>query len=99
MEDLRAAMSEILSAFRPGRNGFLTSLLRGKRVEKILFAATKADHLHHVQHPQLTGIMEALTRDARDRARFNGAKTSALSIASLRAQVVPLLSPLVPLVF
>ena len=85
VEDLRAAMSEILSAFRPGRNGFLTSLLRGKRVEKILFAATKADHLHHVQHPQLTGIMEALTRDARDRARFNGAKTSALSIASLRA--------------
>jgi uncharacterized protein len=24
---------------------------RGKRVERILFAATKADHLHHTQHP------------------------------------------------
>ena len=84
-EDLRAAMSDILGSFKPGRNGFLTQLLRGKRVEKILFAATKADHLHHSQHASLTAIMEALTRDARDRARFAGAQTSAMSLASLRA--------------
>lgn len=85
VEDMRHAMADILSAFRPGRNDFLTRLLMGKRVEKILFAATKADHLHHTQHPRLTAIMEALTRDARDRARFAGAETSAMSIASLRA--------------
>jgi predicted YcjX-like family ATPase len=85
VEDMRHAMADILSAFRPGRNAFLTQLLLGKRVEKILFAATKADHLHHSQHAKLTGIMEALTRDARDRAQFAGAKTAAMSIASLRA--------------
>ena len=85
VEDMRGAMSEILSSFRPGRNAFLTRLLMGKRVEKILFAATKADHIHHTQHPRLTSIMEALTRDTRDRARFAGAQTAALSIASLRA--------------
>lgn len=85
VEDLRAAMSETLGAFRPGRNSFLTGLLGGRRVEKILFAATKADHLHHSQHAQLTAIMEALTREARERARFAGAKTQALAIASLRA--------------
>ena len=85
VEDMRGAMSEILSSFRPGRNAFLTRLLMGKRVEKILFAATKADHIHHTQHPRLTSIMEALTRDARDRAKFAGAQTAALSIASLRA--------------
>lgn len=85
VEDMRGAMAEILSSFRSGRNAFLTKLLLGKRVEKILFAATKADHLHHSQHPQLTAITEALTRDARDRARFAGAQTAALSIAALRA--------------
>lgn len=85
VEDMRAAMSEILSAFRPGRNAFLTQLFRGKRVEKILFAATKADHLHHSQHARLAAIMEALTRDARDRARFAGADTQALALAALRA--------------
>jgi len=87
VEDMRQAMSDILSAFRPGQNAFLSQLLLGKRVEKILFAATKADHLHHTQHARLTAIMEALTRDARDRAQFAGAKTSAMSIASLRATV------------
>ncbi|MGJ8544484.1 MAG: YcjX family protein [Sulfitobacter sp.] len=85
VEDLRHAMAETLAAFRPGRNNFLTGLLRGKRVEKILFAATKADHLHHSQHVKLTAIMEALTREARDRARFAGAQTEALAIAALRA--------------
>lgn len=85
VEDLRKAMGEILGAFRPGRNAFLSRLLRGRRVDRILFAATKADHLHHLQHPRLTAIIKALTRDARDRAQFAGAETAALSIASLRA--------------
>lgn len=85
VEDMRRAMAEILGTFRPGRNAFLGRLLRGRRVEKILFAATKADHLHHLQHPRLTAIMQALTRDAGDRARFAGAQTEALAIAALRA--------------
>lgn len=85
VEDLRQTLAETLTAFRPGRNAFLSQLLGGKRVEKILFAATKADHLHHLQHPQLTAIMEALIRDARDRAQFAGAETAALSLAALRA--------------
>jgi len=86
VEDLRRAMAGILGAFRPGRNSFLSAIM-GKRVEKILFAATKADHLHHKQHPRLTAIMEALLRDARDRADFAGAKTQAMAIAALRATV------------
>ena len=33
VEDMRRAMSEILGAFRPGRNAFLTRLLMGRQVE------------------------------------------------------------------
>ena len=87
VEDLRVAMAEILAVFRPGRNAWLARLLGGRRVERILFAATKADHLHHVQHPQLTAITAALLREARDRADFAGARTEAMSIAGLRATV------------
>lgn len=86
VEDLRRAMAGILGAFRPGRNRFLASIL-GRRIDRILFAATKADHLHHTQHPRLTAIMEALVRDARDRADFAGAQTGAMAIAALRATV------------
>lgn len=84
VEDMRRAMADILSAFRPGRSGWLSQILGTKRVERILFAATKADHLNHVQHPRLTNIVSAMLREARDRADFAGARTEAMSIASLR---------------
>ncbi|MBZ4022585.1 hypothetical protein CKO11_08960 [Rhodobacter sp. TJ_12] len=84
LEDLRQSMANILGAFRPGVPGFLMTLMGVKRVEKILFAATKADHLHHAQHAKLTAITEALLREAKDRADFAGAQTTAMSLASLR---------------
>ncbi|MBC7133268.1 MAG: YcjX family protein [Roseovarius sp.] len=87
LDETRRAMAAILGAFRPGRNALLTQLLQGRRVERILFAATKADHLHHSQHARLTAIMEALLREARDRADFAGAETRAMAIAALRATV------------
>lgn len=87
VEDLRRTMADILTAFRPGLNSWLGRLTGTRRVEKILFAATKADHLHHSQHPRLTAIMEALVKDARARADYSGAGTEAMSISALRATV------------
>lgn len=87
VEDMRLAMAEILAAFRPGKVGWLGGLLGLRRVERILFAATKADHLHHAQHTKLTAIMAALVREAKDRADFAGADTAAMSVAALRATV------------
>jgi len=84
--ELGDALTAILGAFRPGRGSWLAPLL-GRRVERILFAATKADHLNHEQHGRLTAIAEALLRQARDRAAFAGAGTAAMSIAALRATV------------
>jgi len=86
VDDLRGAMADVLTCFRPGKNHWLSGIM-GKKVEKILFTATKADHLHHSQHPQLTAILEALLRDVKDRADFHGANTQAMSIAALRATV------------
>jgi len=86
VDDLRRTMAETLTAFRPGTNSWL-SALTGRRVERILFAATKADHIHHRQHPQLTAIMTALVDDAKRRADFAGAQTMAMSLAALRVTV------------
>ena len=86
VEDLRVAMADILHAFRPGRNTWLSRILTS-RVERIAFAATKADHLHHSQHAALAHIMQALVADARDRAAFKGARTESFALAALRATV------------
>lgn len=86
VEDLRTAMADILTCFKPGQNSFLSAIL-GKSVERILFASTKADHLHHSQHGALTTIMDALLRQAKDRADYKGATTQSLSLAGLRTTV------------
>ncbi len=87
VEEMRAAMADILTAFKPGAVGWLLSLLGARRVDRVLFAATKADHLHHSQHARLTAITEAMVREARSRADFAGAETKAISMAALRATV------------
>ncbi len=86
VEDLRVAMSEILACFRPGRNSWLSQIL-GRRIDRILIAATKADHVHHSQHARLAATTESIVAAARDRARFSGAKTESMAIASVRATV------------
>ena len=85
LDDLRQAMGDILAAFRPGQNTYLRQILGSRRVDHILFAATKADHLHHTQHGKLTAIMNALLTEARRRADFAGAQTQAMALAALRA--------------
>ena len=84
VEDLRRALPKILEAFRPGERSWLAPLL-GRRIDRILFAATKADHIHHTQHDRLTAILRALLREAEDRAAFRGAKTRAMAVAAIRA--------------
>ena len=86
MDDLRNALADILTSFKTGKNGPL-SFLTGRSVEKILFAATKADHIHHSQHARLSAILAAMLRQAKDQAEYKGATTQAMAIASVRATV------------
>jgi hypothetical protein len=87
LDDLREAMADTLRAFSPGPGAWLARLLGQRRVERILLAATKADHLHHAQHARLALLAEALLKDAKARADFAGARTAAMAIASLRTTV------------
>jgi hypothetical protein len=84
VEDLRAGLTDILASFRPGRASWLSSVL-GKRIDRILFAATKADHLHHLNHDRLEAATARLVRDAIERAEFKGAKVDVLALAAIRA--------------
>lgn len=83
--DLTAAMAGTLACFRHGENTWLDQLLGGRRIEKLLFVASKADHLHHEQHPRLAQLVEAMLAEAARRAAWRGAETSAMSIAAVRA--------------
>ena len=84
--DLKKALSDILSCFRHGENGWLAPLL-GRKIERLLFAATKADHIHHSQHDHLEAILSGLLRESIQKAAYNGAQVESMAIAALRATV------------
>jgi predicted YcjX-like family ATPase len=82
--ELERAMSGILSVFRPGANSWWSMLL-GRKIDKVLFAATKADHLNAVSHDRLSAILKRLIDDSLRRAEGEGAGVSAMAIAAVRA--------------
>jgi predicted YcjX-like family ATPase len=82
--DLEAALGQVLAAFRIGRNGWLTQFI-APRISRVVFAATKADHLHHRSHDRLEALMRHITQRAADRARGAGAETAWLAMAAIRA--------------
>ena len=82
--DLETALSEILACFNHGKRSWLTSLF-STRTDKILFAATKADHLHHKNHDRLEAILSQLVERASSRAMFGGAQTDVIALAAVRA--------------
>jgi uncharacterized protein len=82
--DLEAALTDILLCFRPGRASWLAPFL-GRRIGKILFAASKADHLHHDNHKRLEALLRRLVKNAIGRASFAGADVEVMAIAAVRA--------------
>ncbi len=84
LNDLEHALAEVLSAFRAGRASSFASIVR-PRIDRILFAATKADHLHHTSHDRLEAILRTLTAKAIARAEGVGAEIDVIALAAIRA--------------
>ena len=82
--DLERAMTEILECFRTGSNSLWSSLF-APRIDRIVLAATKADHLHQQSHDRLEAILARLAGRAMARAEFAGAEVNVLAMAAIRA--------------
>ncbi len=82
--DLRDALRDILACFRLGRTTWLNAML-GKKIDRILFAATKADHLHHTSHDRLEAILNAIVEDGLERSTLSGSEIDVVALASVRA--------------
>jgi len=82
--DLEAALAGILECFRVGRGTFLNALFR-PRIDRILFAATKADHLHHSSHDRLEAVLRRAVARAVAQAEDTGAAIDVVALAAIRA--------------
>lgn len=83
LDDLGRAMDDILTCFKTGGINWLWPF--ETRIRKVLFAATKADHLPREGHEPLVGLMDEVLQGSIRRTAFHGATARSMAIASLRA--------------
>lgn len=84
LADLENALADILRCFRTGSNSWIGSLF-SRKIDRILFAATKADHVHHENHDRMERLLQALIERAVEQARYSGAKVDVVALSSARA--------------
>ena len=84
LHDLEAALAGILDCFRIGRSTIISNLFR-PRIDRILFAATKADHLHHSSHDRLEAILRRTVAKAAGRAKHAEASIDVVALSAVRA--------------
>jgi predicted YcjX-like family ATPase len=84
IQDLERALGDVLDCFRPGTNSLFSALL-GRRIDRVLVAATKADHLHHESHDRLEVLTRRLVERAIERIGMSGAGIDVMALASVRA--------------
>jgi predicted YcjX-like family ATPase len=74
----------VMRSFRYGSSGLRARLFR-PRIDTLLFAASKADHVAHTQHNNLRLLLERLVTDAAARARFEGLAPAFVALAAQRS--------------
>lgn len=82
--DTREALEQILKSFRYGPSGLLRRVL-APRIDRLLLAASKADHVAPSQHASLKQLLERLVMPAAQDARLEGVLPEVMALASLRS--------------
>ncbi len=84
IDHLQRSLTSILKSFSPGAPHWLSSIWN-KKIDRLVFAATKADHLHHHNHDQLQNLLSQITQTAIKKAELKGAEVKVQALASLRS--------------
>ncbi len=82
-EDTRRALSVIADSFRYGHGGILSKLLLGPHIDKVLFAATKADHVPDIQRDHLAALLRNMAALPALEVKSSSAQLDVVAIASV----------------
>lgn len=81
--DQRVSLETILKSFRFGRRGLLQRFF-GARIDRVLFAATKADHVPTLQREHLEALMSQMIAAPALSAGRRNTRSAVTAIASIR---------------
>lgn len=83
-QELQLAMNWLMQSFAYGSSNILHRLFKPK-IDKILFAASKADHISADQQLNLVRLLDSMLRQARQQLQFDGVTSESTAIAAIRA--------------
>lgn len=82
--DMRLALTQLMQSFHYGQRTLFRRLF-SPVIDKLLFAATKADHVTIDQHANMVSLLQQLIQDAWQNAAFEGSVWTAPGLASVQA--------------
>ncbi len=82
--DLQLAIDMILESYSYGKSG-LFSRLFSPRIDKLLFAATKADHVTSEQHAPMVSLLNQLIYKSKHSLNFEAVEMKTLAIAAVKS--------------
>jgi predicted YcjX-like family ATPase len=82
--DLQLAIDMILESYSYGKSGIFSRLFSPK-IDKLLFAATKADHVTSEQHAPMVSLLNQLIYQSRHNINFEDIEMKTLAIASVKS--------------
>ncbi|MGB1262731.1 MAG: YcjX family protein [Cognaticolwellia sp.] len=85
--DLQHAMAMIMESFQYGKSSLFSRLFAPK-IDRLLFAATKADHVTPEQHSNLVSLLNKLVFQTKQALNFESIEMKTMAIASVKATKV-----------
>jgi len=82
-KDLQQAIGLILESFNYGQSSIFSRLFSPK-IDKLLFAATKADHVTPEQHQNLVSLLNQLVYKTKHQLNYETIEMKTLAIASIK---------------
>ncbi|MCL1079359.1 YcjX family protein [Parashewanella spongiae] len=82
--DMLQALSQIIQSFQFGKSNFLRRLFSPK-IDKLLFAATKVDHITRNQQSNLLQLLNDMLRETRQKVSLKGCDVETMAISAIKA--------------
>jgi predicted YcjX-like family ATPase len=83
-QDLQKALDWLMGSFHYGSSNVLNRLFQPK-IDKLVFAATKADHITPDQQTNLVKLLESMLHNTRKQIQFDSVSTESTAVSSIRA--------------
>ncbi|WP_299494207.1 YcjX family protein [uncultured Shewanella sp.] len=83
-EDMQQAINDIMQSFSFGQSHLLRRLF-APRIDKLLFAASKVDHVTRSQQSHVLSLLSELIKSTHQEVKFEGCDVETMAISAIKA--------------